>query len=118
MKLGGEAQGRPFHPGATGKGKAGRVNESEPLLTSRQGEPRKMELVPGCRAGQCEMAGGDRWHLAGRGNTAAPGYRRHPPRPGLTHVERGNPVLIRAFSGGLTVRKAEHGGGNRMAQEA
>jgi hypothetical protein len=25
-KLGGEAEGRPFHPGATGEGKAGRVN--------------------------------------------------------------------------------------------
>ena len=77
-----------------------------------------MVVVPGCRAGRCEAACGGRWHLAGRGNTAAPGQRRHPPRPGLMHAERGNPVEARAgMLGRPTVRDAELLGGNRMPKK-
>lgn len=78
-----------------------------------------MEVVPRCRAGRCEAAGGDRRHLAGRVNTAVPGQRRHPPRSGLAHAERGNPARVQTcWFGGLTVRNAELSGGNRMVQEA
>ena len=30
-------------------------------------------------------------------NTAAPGFREHPPRPGLDRVERDNPVGVRTI---------------------
>ena len=56
-----------------------------------------MGVVPGCRAGRWEAAGGGRGHLTGRMNTAVPGFRRHPDRSGLAHVERGNPVWVRAY---------------------
>jgi hypothetical protein len=55
--------------------------------------------------------------LAGRVNTAAPGHRRHPPRPNLIHAERGNPVEVRAGLGRPTVRDAEVLGGNRMPKK-
>ena len=34
-----EAQGPPFHPGVTGKGKTGRVNVSEPSMMPRYVDP-------------------------------------------------------------------------------
>ena len=45
----GNAQGRPLHPGATGKGKAGRVNASELSLMPRNRNPRRWDVAP--RAG-------------------------------------------------------------------
>lgn len=76
-------------------------------MTPRQSEPRMVEAGPG----QGWPLGSGRrrpGHLTGRVNTAAPGYRRHPPRSGLAHVERGNPVPVRTcWSGGPTVRKAD-----------
>jgi hypothetical protein len=45
----GNAQGRPLHPGATGKGKAGRVNASELSLMPRHRNPRGWDVAP--RAG-------------------------------------------------------------------
>ena len=45
------------------------------------------------------------------------GERRRPARSYLHDVEHGNPVARRA-TGGLTVRKADGCGGNRMVQEA
>jgi len=43
------------------------------------------------------------------------GYRGRPPRPGLAHAERGNPVGVRVFGPGRPiVRGAELLGGNRM----
>jgi len=44
-----------------------------------------------------------------------------PPRSCLARVEHGNPVGVRntpGVSGALTVRKADHPSGHRMAQEA
>ena len=52
-----------------------------------------MVAVSGCRAGRWEAAGAVIGaHSPGRVDTAAPEQRRHPPRPGLAHAERGNPV--------------------------
>ena len=45
----GNAQGHPLHPGATGKGKAGRVNASELSLMPRHRNPRRWDVAP--RAG-------------------------------------------------------------------
>ena len=47
-------------------------------MTSRQMSPGWMDAVPGCRAGRWEAAGGDRGHLTGRVNTAAPGIEAAP----------------------------------------
>ena len=47
MKLGVDAQGRPFHPGVTGKGKTGRVNVSEPSMMPRYAKLRMMDAKPG-----------------------------------------------------------------------
>jgi RNA-directed DNA polymerase len=41
----GNAQGRPLHPGATGKGKAGRVNASELSLMPRNRSPRRWDVA-------------------------------------------------------------------------
>ncbi len=41
----GNAQGLPLHPGATGKGKAGRVNASELLLMPRNRSPRRWDVA-------------------------------------------------------------------------
>src|SRR6478609_3114428 len=48
-------------------------------------------------------------------NTAAPGFREHPPRPGLDRVERDNPVGVRTL-----VRSADREGGPtpRRAQDS
>ena len=48
-KAPGKAQGLPFHPGATGEGKIGRVNVSEALMMPRYRDPRMVEVAPGCR---------------------------------------------------------------------
>lgn len=48
-------------------------------------------------------------------NTAAPGFREHPTRPGLGRVERDNPVGVRTLvrsadrEGGPTPRRAQDG---------
>jgi group II intron reverse transcriptase/maturase len=42
----GNAQGRPLHPGATGKGKAGRVNASELSLMPRNRNRRRWDVAP------------------------------------------------------------------------
>lgn len=52
-------------------------------------------------------------------NTAAPGFRGHPTRPGLDRVERDNPVGVQTmWSGQPTVREAQLPGGRRTVQEA
>jgi len=51
------AQGFPFHPEATGPGKTGRVNVSEPLMMPRDPKPRRWVVSARCRAGRCEAAG-------------------------------------------------------------
>jgi len=52
-------------------------------------------------------------------NTAAPGFREHPPRPGLGRAERDNPVGVRILrSGRPTVREAQLPGGRRTVQQA
>jgi transposase len=52
----GEAQGHSFHPGVTGEGKTGRVNASEPSMTSRDRKLRKMECAAECRACRWDAA--------------------------------------------------------------
>ncbi len=45
-------EGSPFHPGATGEGKTGRVNASEPPMMPRDPKPRRWDGAVGCRAGR------------------------------------------------------------------
>src|SRR5450755_2237377 len=72
------------------------------------------------RAGRCETAGAGQRPNAGREDTTAPEYRRHPPRSYLTRAEHGNPGSVRAAwerSGRPTVRNAEFPAGNRMPKK-
>jgi hypothetical protein len=55
-----EAQECPLHPGATGKGKAGRVSLRELLMNASSCIPLEMGFNAGGRAGRCEAAG-DGW---------------------------------------------------------
>jgi hypothetical protein len=82
----GKAQGRPFRPGVTGEGKAGRVNDAESLLMPRQSDsPGRMEATGVVGAGRWKAAGGDRGRPDGRGNTVAPGVKRTPD-PAVSHA--------------------------------
>ena len=51
-ELRGKAQEPPFHPGATGEGKTGRVNVSEPSMMPRYVDPLRWDAEQGCRAGR------------------------------------------------------------------
>jgi hypothetical protein len=57
---------------------------------------------------------------AGREDTTAPEYRRHPPRSNLTRAEHGKPGTVLAAWGRLgrpTVRKAEFCAGNKIPKK-
>jgi hypothetical protein len=82
----GKARGRPFRPGVTGEGKAGRVNDPESLLMPRQSDiPGRMEGTGVVGARRWKAAGGDRGRTDGRGNTVAPGVKRTPD-PAVSHA--------------------------------
>ena len=68
-----EAQGPLFHPGATGEGKTGRVNASEPSMMSRYVDLLRWDAGQECRAGRWEAAGAGRRFGAGREGITAPG---------------------------------------------
>lgn len=113
-----QAQGLPFHPGATGKRKAGRVNASEPLLMPRHRKPRGWVVGAGSRTGRWEAAAPIGRPYAGRESTAVPGYRGHPPRPYLARVKRDDPVGVRAsLPGKPTAREAQTPSGRMMAKK-
>lgn len=113
---------------ATGEGKTGRVNVSEPSLLPRHRRDPRMGCFSGSRrTGRCEAAGAGRERRSGRMSTAVPGSRGHPLRSHLACAERGNPDGVRhgtvgsstvVVGGGLTVRKAEIPSGRRMTREA
>ena len=70
----GEAQEPLFHPGATGKGKTGRVDASEPSTMPRYVEPRvdgSPTGVQGLAAGKRQVATEDL--STGRESTTVPG---------------------------------------------
>lgn len=120
-ELRGEAQGRPFHPGATGKGKTGRVDASEPSLMPRYVEPRvdgSPTGVQGLAAGKRQVAAGDSAPVVRA--PPSPGSRGHPTRSQLDRAERGIPMGSRRLmlSGRPTARKAETPSGERMTREA
>ncbi len=114
------AQGFPFHPEATGPGKTGRVNVSEPPMMPRDPKPRRWVVQRGAGLAVVKRQAPVGRGPADRMDTAASGSRGHPPRSYLARVERGNPVGVRVelSPGRLTVRKAQFPSGNRMAQEA
>jgi hypothetical protein len=79
-----KARGCRFRPGATGEGKAGGANTSEPLMMScHSSSPAGCTGVTG--AGRWEAAGGDRGSWDGRVDTAAPGIQRAP-SPAESHA--------------------------------
>jgi hypothetical protein len=106
---GGQAQGRPLHPGATAKRKTGRANASEPPMMPRHFQPHGWVAMLGSRTGRWEAADADWLRPASRENTVVSGYRGRPTRSYLTRAERGNPVGVQApvVSGKPTVRKAQ-----------
>jgi hypothetical protein len=84
----GEARGRPFRPGATGEGKAGRVNDPESLLMPRQSDIPGRCAVPGWQgpaAVRRQTATADVPMVAG--NTVAPEVKRTP-GPAVSHACR------------------------------
>src|SRR5699024_2043586 len=95
-----------------GKGKAGWVNVSESLDRLVKVSPGWMEVVPGCRVGRCEAAGGDRRHLAGRENTATPGSMATPAPAGSCACGTWEPRVGPDITGRPTVRKVELPHGN------
>ena len=94
-------------PGGHRLGKAGRVNESEPLMMPRhEHSHRRVREV-----GEQGPAAGRRRVLAGDAELArsvppSPGFRGHPSRLVLIHAERGNPDGVRPVAGRPTVREA------------
>jgi len=83
------------------KGKAGRLNASEPLMMPRHVTASRV----GCGArgaGTEPLRGGKRrlWDAtSSRGTPLFPGYRRQPPQPDLVRAQRDNPVGVRALVG-------------------
>lgn len=102
-------------------GKAGRVNASEPLMMPRYVKPQVMDAGLRHRDFAAEM----RQAAAGYEGPVvrAPlssGFRRHPPRPLLVRVERGNPVGVRHWvvgAGKPTAREAQLPSGERMTKK-
>src|SRR5262249_11841393 len=96
-ELQGKARGCRFRPGATGEGKAGRANTSEPLMMScyssspgRVARPGGQGLAAGKRQAATVDTG------TGAGKPPPPAHRGRPPEPGLTRAEHGSPVRVRA----------------------
>jgi hypothetical protein len=114
-----KAQGRPFHPGATGERQIGRVKNLNLRLMSRYGQLRRWDAG----AGQKD------WPLgSGRRRLGSPPSREEHRRPrdtGGTHPGRSScvrnavtPVEVRCCSAGQpTVRKAQSLGGNLMTEK-
>ena len=114
-----KAQGRPFHPGATGERQIGRVKNLNLRPMSRYGQLRRWDAV----------AEHKDWPLgSGRRRLGSPPSRdehRRPRGTGGTHPDRSScvrnavtPVGVRAVTSGKpTVRKAQLPGGNLMAEK-
>jgi hypothetical protein len=114
-----KAQGRPFHPGATGERQTGRVKTLNLWLMSRYGQLRWWVGVAGRRD----------WPLrSGRrrsGNAPDRDEHRRPRDTGGTHPGRSScmrnavtPVEVRSWwAGQPTVRKAQSLGGNLMTEK-
>ena len=114
-----KAQGRPFHPGATGERQSGRVKNLNLRPMSRYGQLRRWEVV----------AEHKDWPLqCGRRRLGSPPSREEHRRPrdtGGTHPDRSScvrnavtPVGVRAATPGKpTARKAQPLGGNLMAEK-
>jgi hypothetical protein len=114
-----KAQGRPFHPGATGERQIGRVKNLNLRLMSRYGQLRRWDAV----------AEHKDWPLgSGRRRLGSPPSREEHRRPrdtGGTHPDRSScvrnavtPVGVRAATSGKpTARKAQPLGGNLMTEK-
>ena len=114
-----KAQGRPFHPGATGERQIGRVKNLNLWLMSRYGQLRRWDA-------EAEYKD---WSLrSGRRRLGSPPSReehRCPRDTGGTHPGRSScvrnavtPVGVRAATSGKpTVRKAQRSGGNLMIEK-
>jgi hypothetical protein len=114
-----KAQGRPFHPGATGERQIGRVKNLNLWLMSRYDQLRRWDAVAEYKD----------WPLrSGRRRLGSPPSRdehRCPRDTGGTHPDRIScvrnavtPVEVRAATSGKpTVRKAQSLGGNLMAEK-
>ena len=114
-----KAQGRPFHPGATGERQIGRVKNVNLWLMSREDELRRWDAVAEYRD----------WPLrCGRRRLGSPLNREEHRRPrdtGGTHPGRSScvrnvvtPVEVRAATSGKpTARKAQPLGGNLMTEK-
>jgi len=114
-----KAQGRPFHPGATGERQTGRVKNLNLWLMSREDEFRRWDVVAECR---------DRPRRSGRRRLRSPLNREEHRRPrdiGGTHPGRIScvrnavtPVGVRAVTSGKpTVRRAQSPGGTLMIEK-
>ncbi len=114
-----KAQGRPFHPGATGERQTGRVKNLNLRLMSRYGELRRWEAAAGRK--DWPLGSGRRWL---RSPLSREEHRR-PRGTGGTHPGRIScvrnavtPVGVRAImSGKPTARKAQSPGGNLMTEK-
>jgi hypothetical protein len=114
-----KAQGRPFHPGATGERQIGRVKNLNLRPMSRYGQLRRWDAV----------AEHKDWPLgSGRrrlGSPSSRGEHRRPRGTGGTHPGRSScvrnavtPVGVRAATSGKpTARKAQPPGGNLMTEK-
>jgi hypothetical protein len=114
-----KAQGRPFHPGATGERQIGRVKNLNLRPMSRYGQLRRWDAVAEHRD----------WPLrSGRRRLGSPpswDEHRRPRDTGGTHPDRSScvrnavtPVGVRAATSGKpTVRKAQPPGGNLMTEK-
>jgi hypothetical protein len=114
-----KAQGRPFHPGATGERQIGRVKNLNLRPMSRYGQLRRWDAV----------AEHKDWPLgSGRrrlGSPSSRGEHRRPRGTGGTHPGRSScvrnavtPVEVRCCSAGKpTARKAQPPGGNLMTEK-
>ena len=114
-----KAQGRPFHPGATGERQIGRVKNLNLRPMSRYGQLRRWDAVAEHRD----------WPLrSGRRRLGRPPSRdehRRPRGTGGTHPDRSScvrnavtPVGVRPVTSGKpTVRKAQPLGGNLMTEK-
>ena len=114
-----KAQGRPFHPGATGERQIGRVKNLNLRLMSRYGQLRRWDA--GAEPKDWPLGSGRRW----LGSPPSRGEHRRPRDTGGTHPDRSScvrnavtPVGVRRCSAGQpTVRKAQPLGGNVMTEK-
>ena len=113
-----KAQGRPFHPGATGERQIGRVKDLNLWLMSRYGQLRWWVAgaeYKGLAAGKRQTPAGD---------ATQPGEHRRPRDIEGTHPGRSScvrnavtPVEVRSLAGKPTVRKAQSLGGILMTEK-